>query len=88
MRLERATDGKHKWVAVFDDGTRTAFGARGYMDYTQHRDPLRRANYLQRHRTTENWRNPKTAGALSRWILWEMPTFAEGLRAFKTRFHL
>ena len=89
MRLERATDGKHKWVAVFDDGTRTAFGAVGYQDYTQHHDPLRRANYLNRHRSSENWSNPKTAGSLSRYILWGDSTSLEAnLRAFKRRFSL
>ena len=89
MRLERATDGKHKWVAVFDDGTRTPFGAVGYKDYTQHHDPLRRKNYLQRHRTTESWNSPKTAGALSRWLLWgESTSLDANLRAFKRRFSL
>lgn len=89
MKLERATDGKHKWVAVFDDGTQTKFGAVGYQDYTQHKDPLRRANYLTRHRSRENWNNPKTAGALSRWILWgESTSIDANVRAFKRRFSL
>lgn len=89
MHLERATDGKHKWVAVFDDGTRTAFGAKGYEDYTQHKNPLRRANYLSRHRANETWSNPKTAGSLSRWILWGDSTSLDAnLRSFKRRFSL
>lgn len=89
MHLERATDGTHKWIAVFEDGTRTAFGAKGYQDYTQHHDPLRRKNYLQRHRTTENWNNPKTAGALSRHLLWGDSTSLDAnLRTFKRRFSL
>jgi hypothetical protein len=89
MELHRATDGKHKWIAEFSDGTRVSFGAKGYQDYTQHKDPLRRANYLSRHRTTENWRNPKTAGALSRWILWGDSTSLEAnLKAFRRRFSL
>jgi len=89
MKLERATDGKHKWVAVFSDGTRVSFGAKGYQDYTQHHNPLRRENYLSRHRTTENWNNPKTAGALSRWLLWGGSTSLEtNLKAFRRRFSL
>jgi hypothetical protein len=89
MELHRATDGKHKWTAEFSDGTRVSFGAKGYQDYTQHHNPLRRENYLSRHRTTENWRNPKTAGALSRWILWGDSTSLEAnVRAFKRRFSL
>jgi hypothetical protein len=89
MDVTRATDGKHKWVATFDDGTRVPFGAKGYQDYTQHHDKLRRANYLSRHRTGESWTNPKTAGALSRWILWgDSTSFATNLADFKRRFSL
>jgi hypothetical protein len=89
MELIKATDGKHKWVAVFEDGTRTPFGAKGYTDYTQHHDKLRRANYLARHRTSETWTKPKTAGALSRWILWgDSTSLATNLADFKRRFSL
>ena len=89
MNLERATDGKHKWVAVFEDGKRVSFGAKGYQDYTQHGDKLRRANYLSRHKTGESWSNPKTAGALSRWILWGDSTSLDAnVKAFKRRFSL
>lgn len=89
MELHRATDGKHKWVAEFKDGTRVPFGAKGMSDYTLHKDPLRRENYLSRHRSSENWSNPKTAGALSRWLLWGDSTSLDAnLRAFKRRFSL
>ena len=87
MKLERATDSKHKWVAVFDDGTRTPFGYAGMQDYTQHHDKLRRANYLSRHRSRESWNNPKTAGSLSRWILWgDSTSLQTNLAAFRKRF--
>jgi len=89
FRLHRATDGKHKWVAEFADGKRVSFGAVGYKDYTQHKNPLRRKAYLSRHRANETWSNPKTAGALSRWILWGDSTSLDAnLRAFKRRFSL
>jgi hypothetical protein len=89
VELIKATDGKHKWVAVFDDGTRVPFGAKGYEDYTQHGDKLRRANYLARHRTSETWTNPKTAGALSRWILWgDSTSLSANLSDFRRRFSL
>lgn len=87
MKLERATDGKHKWVAVFDDGTRVPFGATGYSDFTQHKDKLRRARYLARHSSRETWNNPKTAGSLSRWILWgDSTSLQSNLASFRRRF--
>lgn len=88
MNLVRATDGTHKWTAVFDDGTRVSFGAVGYQDYTQHKDRLRRANYLSRHRARENWNDPKSAGALSRWILWNTTSFERNVSLFRERFGL
>ena len=89
FHLERATDGKHKWVGVFEgEGThrRVPFGAKGYEDYTQHHNPLRKENYLTRHRAREDWKDPMTAGALSRWILWEYPSLERSVREFKRKF--
>lgn len=91
--LEPATDGTHKYVGVFtdEDGhtTRIPFGAKGYTDYTISKDKLRRANYLSRHRTSETWTNPKTAGALSRWILWgDSTSLSTNLADFRRRFSL
>lgn len=85
--LERATDGVHKWVGVFED-RRIPFGAKGYEDYTQHKNPMRRASYLSRHRSREDWSNPRTAGALSRWLLWEHTSLQEAVRKFKHKFSL
>jgi hypothetical protein len=90
--LERATDKKHKWVGVFtdDDGKtrRIAFGDATMEDYTMHKNPLRKENYLQRHRSREDWTNPMTPGALSRFLLWETPNLDEAVRRFRRRFSL
>jgi hypothetical protein len=92
--LEPATDQVHKWVGVFTDPVtkderRISFGAKGYEDYTMHRDPLRRLNYLSRHRTRENWNSPMTAGSLSRWLLWgDSTSLQTNVRRFKRRFGL
>lgn len=92
FRLIKSPNPEKKWRAIFTDKagkeTHTDFGAAGMSDYTQHRDPLRKQRYLLRHRTRENWKDPKTAGALSRWILWNEPTLAGSIKSFKTRFSL
>ena len=89
MKLTRSTDGVHKWVAEFDDGTKTKFGAAGMDDYTITHDKDQRMRYLTRHRKNENWRDPKSAGALSRYILWGDSTSIEtNLAAYKRRFNL
>jgi len=82
-----------KFDAVFEypDGhTKTIpFGARGMSDFTKHKDVTRKARYLKRHSGMgEHWNKPDTAGALSKWILWNKPTFKASLADFKTRFNL
>ena len=91
LRKSRRT-GK-KWDAIFQypDGreTTTSFGARGYSDYTKHKDVTRRARYLKRHSGMgENWNDPTTPGALSRWVLWNKPTLRGSIKDFKSRFNL
>ena len=93
LGLHRSDDPEKKYYAEFktDSGRtkRTYFGAAGMKDYTRYsaaEREERRRRYLARHRTTENWDDPTSAGALSRWILWEKPSVAAGLRAYKRRF--
>ena len=64
------------------------FGAEGMSDFTIHKDTKRKERYLARHRKREDWNNPKTAGALSRWILWNKPTLDGSIKDFKKRFKL
>jgi len=80
--LARANDSKHKFMAIFPDGKTVRFGARGYSDYTMHKDQARMKRYLIRHRSRENWTRSgaKTAGFWSRWLLWSEPDFRRALR--------
>jgi hypothetical protein len=77
-----------KFVAKFDDGTQTHFGAAGFEDFTTHGDEERKKRYLDRHRANENWNDPKSAGALARWILWNKPTLTASIQDYKSRFRL
>jgi hypothetical protein len=88
VQFFHANDKKHKYVAVFDDGSHTAFGALGYEDFTTHKNIKRKQAYLRRHRKNENWNDPKSAGALSKWILWNKPTIEESIQDYVKRFHM
>jgi hypothetical protein len=90
VKFYRAKDGVHKFVAKFDDGKVVKFGAFGYDDYTQTGDKRQKRNYLARHRKREDWTDPQTPGALSRWILWNKPTLEESIQHYikKFRMHL
>ena len=75
-----------KWRVTFQNGAHVDFGAKGYSDYTIHKDPVRKERYIMRHMARENWNNPKTAGFWSRWLLWEKPTLAQASKEIKKRF--
>lgn len=84
-----------KWRATFQHGAvnspstfHTDFGARGYQDYTQHKDPERARLYRIRHHKDLQSHNPTAAGFLSYYILWASPDFRANIQAYKNRFHL
>ncbi len=77
-----------KYRAIFSDETHTDFGAKGYEDYTIHNDYERKKRYLLRHKSNEDWNNPKSAGSLSRFILWNKKTLSESIFDYKKRFNL
>jgi hypothetical protein len=88
FRIEKA-EPPHKWIGIFEkdgDETRVKFGYAGMEDLTQHHDRRRKSMYLARHRTRENWQDPKTAGSLARHILWETPNLEQNVRLFKRKF--
>ena len=89
--IKNSTKADKKLMAIFsrENGRKKTihFGSKNMDDYTLTKDKAQRKRYLDRHRKNENWNNPETAGALSRWILWG-PTTSRGknIASFKTRF--
>lgn len=91
FHIEPATDGKHKYIGIFENDdhiTKIPFGAKGYKDMTMHKNVLRRERYIQRHKARENWNSPMSAGALSRWILWNTSDLEKNVKLFKEKFNL
>ena len=64
------------------------FGAKGMSDFTIHKDPERKKRYINRHKKRENWNDPMTAGALSRYILWQYPSYEDSKKYYKNKFKL
>ena len=83
-----------KYMAIFrlHKGGRifkiTHFGGKNYSDYTKHKDNKRKDIYLKRHKKNEDWNKYTSAGALSRWILWNKPTLEASIKDYKKRFKL
>jgi len=99
VTIKRSHRKEKKWDAVFDkDGKEkiVPFGQTGYGDFILFNKKsgrlhalTRKQRYLKRHSGMgEHWQKPDTPGALSKWILWNKPTFKASVADFKKRFDL
>jgi tRNA nucleotidyltransferase (CCA-adding enzyme) len=99
VTISRSSNSEKKLMAVFEDSDdkkikTTHFGQRGASDYTKHGEKERMKRYLERHgggtttSTKEDWNDPKTAGSLSRWVLWNKPNLKSSFNDYKSRFGL
>jgi len=93
VKIENSTSKNKKLKAIFYDKDKKKirsiqFGAKGYSDYTIHKDDERKKRYINRHKKNENWNDPMTAASLSRWILWNLPTLQASINDYKKRFNL
>ena len=96
VSIQKSSKAGKKMMATFDVNGRTRvvhFGSSANKDFTiyyktqgkEKADKMRNA-YIARHKVNEKWNDPTSAGALSRYVLWEAPTIAGGIRAYKSRF--
>lgn len=77
-------------IFILHDGRKKTvhFGQAGADDFTITKDTAQQQRYLDRHDRNENWSDPTTAGALSRWVLWNKPSKAASIADYKRRFNL
>lgn len=91
ISIKPSPDKHKKYRATFykdNNYIHTDFGAKSYEDYTLHKDIERKKRYIQRHKANENWNDPITAGALSRYVLWEYTDLNKAVKEYKKRFNL
>ena len=86
-----------KLVAIFKNKKtkkekKVYFGSATNKDYTIYsKDDKAKAekmkkSYIARHKVREDWTNPQSAGALSRYILWNLPTLASSIKDYRKKF--
>lgn len=89
MKITPSTRADKRLMAQFRDGSVVHFGQRGSTTYVDRASVSTKRSYLARHKPREDWTNPKTAGSLSRWILWgDSRSLTINIREFKHRFSL
>ncbi len=86
VEIVKSKKPNEKFDAVIDKTKTVSFGAKGYSDFTIHKDEDRRDRYIKRHKTNENWNDPTTAGFYSRWVLWNKPTMKESITDLNKKF--
>ena len=70
MKIEKSTRAGKRFMATYANGKVVHFGQAGGKTYIDHGDKAKREAYLTRHKKRENWNDPYSPGALSRWLLW------------------
>lgn len=66
------------------------FGSKNGSTYVDHKDPVKKKNYIARHSAlkTENWSDPFTAGFWARWYLWEEPSIPRAEKFLNRNFSI
>ena len=98
VEIKKSNQPKKKLMAIFYDNDKkvktTHFGSSSNKDFTIYSKENkkladdRKKLYLERHRSRENWNDYKSAGSLSRYILWNKSTIDASKRDYANRFNL
>ena len=83
------SDNKNKKYKAVIDGKKTIhFGAKGYEDFTTHKDKDRKQRYIDRHKKREDWgaSGVDTAGFYSKHVLWNKDTLTKSVDDLNKRF--
>ena len=94
--IKKSTRNDKRYMGIFTDSngnkSTTHFG---YADgnktgstFIEHNNEDKKKAYIARHRVNENWADYKSAGALSKHILWNKPTLTASINDYKSKFKL
>ena len=86
--IKKSSKSDKKLDAVIDGKKTVSFGAKGYSDYTLHKDPERKERYISRHKKTEDWTKSgiKTPGFYAKHVLWNKPTLKGSVDDLNKKF--
>jgi len=89
MIIKASTRKGKRFMALFKNGTITHFGQNNGITYIDEGDEQKRRNYIKRHAVNEDFSNPYSASALSRFLLWgDYKTLDENHQAFMKKFRI
>ena len=88
IEISKSNKKDKKLMAVIDGNKTIHFGDSSYSDYTKHKDPERKENYISRKKTNENWGKTgvDTAGFYSKNVLWNKPTLEASVNDLNKKY--
>ena len=86
--IKKSTNPEKKFEAVIDNKKTIHFGAKGYEDYTIHKNEARKKLYENTHKKNEQWGNVMTAGFWSKNILWNKKTLSESIKDTNNKYNV
>ena len=86
--IKRSNKPDKKFDAVIDNKKIVSFGFKNMSDFTLHKDPERKARYIARHKSNEDWAKSgiKTAGFYAKHVLWNKPTLQASVNDLNHRY--
>jgi len=89
ISLKPSTRPEKRFMITLSEPKKTIhFGAKDGSTYLDHKDKIKRKNYLARHKVREDWDNIN-AGSLSAFLLWGDSTdINNNLNAYLKKFNI
>ena len=86
--IKKSSKSDKKFDAVIDGKKTVSFGAKGYSDYTLHKDTERKERYVNRHKKNEDWTKSgiKTPGFYAKHVLWNKPSLKGSVEDMNKKF--
>ena len=84
--ISKSKNKNKKFDARIDGKKTVSFGSAEHSDFTKHKDEERKQRYINRHKSREDWSDPKTAGFMSKNLLWNKKTLTESIKDTNKRF--
>ena len=84
--IKKSSRDDKKYDAIIDGNKTVSFGAKGYSDFTKHKDEERKKNYIARHKPNQDWKDYTTAGFYAKHILWNKPSIEASVKDTNEKF--
>lgn len=89
LKPSNAKGKRFRAIILYSDESKKTinFGSVTGSTFIDHKDKVKKKNYIARHRVNENWREIN-AGSLARFLLWNKKSLAASIKDFEHNFKI